>query len=77
MTEDELLEQELEPLLVGKFVRVRYMDPYKGRQVVGGIVDRLAVDTVTQQKHVLILFLCEKRIEVPLDDLITNLTLLN
>lgn len=77
MTETEELEEYLESLLIGKLASIKYTHKYKGMQVEVDMVNRLAIDTVTKPRDFLILFTNSgKRLEVPLDDFKSHVTIL-
>lgn len=77
MEDDQFLQEYFEEQLVGKFVSIKYTSR-KGEQVEVDMVNRLAVDTVTRPKPVVILFTnANNRREVPLDDFRTFVKLLN
>lgn len=78
MTETEELEDYLESVFIGKVVSIKYTHKYKGQQVEVDMVNRLAIDTITKPQDFLILFTnAGKRLEVPLDDLKSHITILN
>jgi hypothetical protein len=78
MTETEELETYLESELIGKVVSIKYTHKYKGKQVEVDMVNRLSIDTITKPQDLLILFTNSgKRLEVPLDDLKSYITILN
>jgi len=78
MTEVEELEAYLESILIGKVTSIKYTDRNNSEQVEVDMVNRLAIDAGTRPRDFLILFTNNgKRIEVPLDDFKSHITLLN
>ena len=78
MTEVEELEDYLESILIGKVASIKYTDRNNSEQVEVDMVNRLAIDAGTRPRDFLILFTNNgKRIEVPLDDFKSHITLLN
>lgn len=78
MTEVEELEAYLESILIGKVASIKYTDRNSSEQVEVDMVNRLAIDAGTRPRDFLILFTNNgKRIEVPLDDFKSHITLLN
>jgi|LakMenEpi03Aug12_release.lakeMendotaPanAssembly.Ray.scaffolds.fasta_scaffold387326_2 hypothetical protein len=78
MTEVEELEDYLESILIGKVASIKYTDKNNSEQVEVDMVNRLAIDAGTRPRDFLILFTNNgKRIEVPLDDFKSHITLLN
>ena len=78
MTEVEELEDYLESILIGKVASIKYTDKNNSEQVEADMVNRLAIDAGTRPRDFLILFTNNgKRIEVPLDDFKSHITLLN
>lgn len=78
MTETAELEQELESLLIGKVVQIKYTHFSKEERVEIDTVNRLAVDIDTRPNHYLILFTNQgKRLEINLDDFSTHIKVLN
>lgn len=78
MTEVEELEAYLESILIGKVASIKHTDRNNSEQVEVDMVNRLAIDAGTRPRDFLILFTNNgKRIEVPLDDFKSHITLLN
>jgi glutamine synthetase type III len=78
MTEVEELEDYLESILIGKVASIKYTDKNNSEQVEVDMVNRLAIDAGTRPRDFLILFTNNgKRIEVPLDNFKSHITLLN
>ena len=78
MTEVEELEAYLESILIGKVASIKHTDRNNSEQVEVDMVYRLAIDAGTRPRDFLILFTNNgKRIEVPLDDFKSHITLLN
>jgi hypothetical protein len=78
MTEVEELEDYLESILIGKVASIKHTDKNNSEQVEVDMVNRLAIDAGTRPRDFLILFTNNgKRIEVPLDDFKSHITLLN
>jgi len=78
MTEVEELEDYLESILIGKVASIKHTDKNNSEQVEVDMVNRLAIDAGNRPRDFLILFTNNgKRIEVPLDDFKSHITLLN